>query len=75
MAAAATSEEAWKALALKLVGVVVEYDKLVIDLHGDEIPKTKDKLQYLRKLVEILRDQHDPLNEVLFIPSYINKNR
>ena len=64
----ATKEEEWKALALKSIGVIVEYDKLVVLLNGDENHKTQDTFHQLRELMRKLRDDCPLLGEVLFIP-------
>ena len=61
----------WKELALKLVGVVVEYDKLAIELYSGETQATKCKLEQLRELMRKLRDLNHILQDVLFIPESI----
>ena len=61
-------ENHWKRLALRLVGVVIQYDALAVSLDSNKTPESARVHELLRILVDQLRAENDILQAVLRIP-------
>ena len=60
--------EKWKSLALKLLGVVVEYDKLVIGLKVATNETKEAQLLQLRRIMRQLQSENEFIKDVLVVP-------
>ena len=60
--------EKWKSLALKLIGVVVEYDKLVISLKVANNEIQEAQLIQLRRVMRQLQSENKLVQDVLVVP-------